>query len=775
MKYEKLLLDGFDLPKELSNAITEYNEISENRSIKKLYYLQKINHYFREFMAKGHKAVIDWSHICVWSRQEDKTSDEVEESGFEHHLQRYGIHRDASELLQSIEFSEAVVHFGKPLYDTDKSFYQSLRDRDATFTATDKTEADKIKEYHENNASIWNFYLTDETLRTTILRQRNILILIYPKLEAIQELVQQNFEGFASKIMGSLPANNQNFNFTVENPFTMDEFFPKKQHQLVIRVEDRNSLGDDRLLQTYPVSEYFIEEYATVMVLFRDGQQETYLPVVISEYAPQGNLKTYAQSLYGKNDLEILKKTVDIFEQMSDFCLELKESGHYHPDIKLTNFLIHHDDQLRISDRKTIIDSERPIANTVCSTYDFSPPEYQQCFMNGNGGPVVKKVMERLTMEMNSFMSYQLGNVLKEFILESHNISYEKDKSAIRDKLLADLISKKKPNHNENNLLKLIQALTQKNPLKRLSILNFKALLEKTNCNEAEFLTELTKVCEIIEDIEVTPTISSVNWDANLSQTIRMADLTEAGELSSETDENTRSSFGDNRSSFGDKRASFEDKRASFIKCNTNRRNDKGDEVGVEMDPVILENFRKYLTKSEHKATQEPAVKISPAAIAAQVALGDIKAPSIFYSVVAFLVGGILGAVIGGLIPIIGTPIGILIIACACVGAALGYCLYHQVFKNSYKGGLSVPNHINANFNHSTSEPSKDCGLSNDMEAGSSYRSLFGVFGVSAKPSSSQDDLANKTHPLYKLLQTQWEAPESFSQAITPVQSFVSF
>jgi hypothetical protein len=707
MNDEQLAHDGFELPEELNSAIKAYNQVSKAYSIKKLFYLQKINYHVREFMAKAHQSVIEWYH-------------QDEAWGFERHLQRFGIHRDSSELLQSIEFAQAVaLRSEHSSHGADKSFHQSLRDRDKTFLATNKTEDDTIKEYCENNLRIWGFYSNDEELKTTVLRQINFLALIYAKTEAIQGLVEQRFEGYTSKAMSAHPSNNQNFIFTVND------------NKLVIRVEDRNSLGKDRQLQTYPVSNYFIEEYALLMVPFGEEQQKVYHPVVISEFAKQGNLKIYARSLSKKNDEDIFKKTVDIFEQMSDFCLKLKESGHYHPDIKLTNFLVH-DDKLRISDRKTLINIERPKASLVCSSYNFAPPEYQDCFNSLNNGLVVAKASKIQTtyVDMNSFMSYQLGRALKAFMLESLNPSFDKDNKALDDQPITDLIPR--TNVRVRNLSALIQALTQKKSTERLSIENFKVLLKKIKYSELEFSSQLNTFTPIIPSAPV-----------NLNQIIEHANPSRTGEFVREPTQMTE-----------------EDKKASFIRCDTKRLNARDEEIKRARAERAVEYFREHELEHSNEKKQKPISKIAPAAITAQVAFGDAipKIPktskedtylnNIFYSVVYALVGGASGAFIGSLIPLTGTAIAVIIVA--CLGAGLSYGLYQQALRNGYDGILSVPNYLNATLTHSNVKPSKDCPSqrslpsSNHLETRGSYKNISEVLGRSTQSTSdsiADDDL----------------------------------
>lgn len=71
--------------------------------------------------------------------------------------------------------------------------------------------------------------------------------LVYAKADAIQGFVQQEFAEYQTKVLGNPKGNNKNFRFTINGKGAPDE--------TVVRVEDRNSVGKEQVLQAHPVIE----------------------------------------------------------------------------------------------------------------------------------------------------------------------------------------------------------------------------------------------------------------------------------------------------------------------------------------------------------------------------------------------------------------------------------------------------------------------------------------------------------------------------------------
>jgi len=346
----KLNSEGHDLPPKLVEAIDAYNNEGAT-DLEKLFNLQ--------MMSSFTKASTD-PNIMTWRNKTGNKS-------FEEHLQSYGIHRDASSLLQSIEFSRAVTRFAKPAELLDPTFfYQAISARDGAFSINVQSEA--LDTFTKSNVAIYEYYVHNQPLQEKVERHAYYLALTYAKLEALKGLVEQSFSEYDTKVLGNPDGNNKNFILTVSD-----------QEQLVIRVEDRNTLGREQQLQAHEVSEYFSEDYATLMLPVKvDGVTE-YRPVVISQLANGGDLQKHAHEMAGKTPNQITDEIQKIFTQLSDFCIKLKNSGHYHPDLKLSNILFN-DGNVLLSDRKTITDKVNPTVFEISSSPVYAPPEYRSCF-----------------------------------------------------------------------------------------------------------------------------------------------------------------------------------------------------------------------------------------------------------------------------------------------------------------------------------------------------------------------------------------------------------
>lgn len=485
--------------KKLIKLISKYNEISdeeENAELKKLFYLQKIN-YLAQFSTIN--------KIIQWRNQPDK-------HGLESHLQKYGIHRDSSKLLQSIEFANAVYRVFSPLSPlqatSQTDFYKAMQERDKLFT--DDPTQENIAKYIEYNQTIKAYYQQNHQLQEKIQRHMYYLSLVYAKVDTIQGFVHEAFDEYETTVLGNSESNNKNFTFHIEG----------EPISTVIRVEDRNTIGKEQQLQTHQVSEYFSEDYVTIMVPFLNDDDETmYQPVVISEFVEQGDLARYAERLKGRDPKEILEQTRKFMAQLSDFCVQLIDSGHYHPDIKLSNFLTD-GERLIVSDRKTITDKRDPKVNEISSSPAYGAPEYQKCLRSASIGLNFKAFTTKL--DMPSYMSFQVGTALKEFMLKSNLIPYnaesEKDfeEKFVKWQLLSKFVKSQPAIYEATNLSLLVQELTRENSRDRLSVKHFQTLLEKVAFSPDMFLHE-------IEKLSPAPKLSTYE-DIKLIRTILTAD-----------------------------------------------------------------------------------------------------------------------------------------------------------------------------------------------------------------------------------------------------------
>ncbi len=468
-RFPELAIPEFNLQvpseeqKKLLELITKYNEVSgKDADLKKLFYLQKIN-YVSQYSTDD--AVIAWR-----SR--------LGTNGLERHLEHYGIHRDSSSLLQSIQFANAVRHFSpapESFIPAKSDYYKAMQNRDALFT-NDNDASENLAEYVRSNQIIIAHYDHDENLQQKIQRSLDFLSLAYGKLDAINQFVHQEFKDLKVKSLGNEEGNNRNFTLS------MGETEPVVA---VLRVESRDSIGAEQKLHTHPVSEYFSEDSATIMVhfLLETGATE-YRPVVISEFVSTGDLVRYAKKTRAQNQHDREEQVVKFIGKISDFCAKLMEAGVYHPDLKLSNFLTD-GNRLIVSDRKALGDRPKLLVRDVVSTYEYAPPEYKDHIKLSKGGIAVDFLESAKTAEvdMPSYMSYQLGMALKEFMLRS-NIIPVSDEDDFDSKLKNwKLLSKfvESPSDKIKNMAILVQELTRNNPRERLHIEDFNELFNDKN------------------------------------------------------------------------------------------------------------------------------------------------------------------------------------------------------------------------------------------------------------------------------------------------------
>ena len=459
----------------LLKLVKAYNVLDDkpadmNTDIDRLFYLQKINYFIQGLPPNP--------QFISWRNQ-------LGDSGLESNLQRYGIHRDSSPLLQSIEFANAVRHFPTDVESSEQSLYKAMSERDKLFK--DESTAEQArKSYVQMNRAIMKQYDNDPKLQEKIIRSKHFLGLSYAKVDAIQGLVQQDFNEYQTEVLGSSEGHNKNFTFNIDG----------ETNQVVIRVEDRNTLGREQVLQSHEVSHYFSEDYATIMVPFKEGATTAYKPVVVSEFAKEGDLLGHATILSSKNPIEKIEKVQHFFGKLNDFCLKLMESGHYHPDIKLSNFLTD-GDRIFLSDRKTITNNIKPKVNDILSSPLYGAPEFRKCLNRDEEGEVIGYNVEarRTSLDMPSYMSFQMGMALKEFMLNSKAIPC--DEKELNKKLQAEspiIQGMSNPSNELKNISVLIQELTRPAPIDRLKIKDFQSLLSQIQLPPEQFMAELEKL-----------------------------------------------------------------------------------------------------------------------------------------------------------------------------------------------------------------------------------------------------------------------------------------
>jgi len=155
--------------------------------------------------------------------------------------------------------------------------------------------------------------------------------------------------------------------------------------------------------------------------------------------------------------------------------IKLEDSGHYHPDIKLSNFL-YDDGRVFCADRKTFINTEQAPIGNILTTPHHAPPEFLDKvhidFKNATMTP--KKRSDRI--DMLSFMQYQVGSAIGEYLDNTR---------ALNDNPLS--------NHVQN--LRVLQTeLMRKNPNDRLKLQEFNQLINQTDKNPSVFLAQLEEL-----------------------------------------------------------------------------------------------------------------------------------------------------------------------------------------------------------------------------------------------------------------------------------------
>jgi hypothetical protein len=244
---------------------------------------------------------------------------------------------------------------------------------------------------------------------------------------------------------------------------------------LVIRVEERHDLGDEADLQHEAVSEYFSEDYVIIMLPFKDKAGAVhYQPVAITQYASEGDWSHYSESLASETSEVKGQVAQQCFSQLSDFLIKLEASGHYHPDIKLSNFL---NDKGRVicGDRKTLLKTEQAPIDSVLTSPRFAPPEFLSKVIVKSKSGMMISINSSDLIDMPSFMQFQVGCAISEYLQNTAALQDDPQSSYIK------------------NLFALGMALTQDNPQDRLTLQAFNQLLKHLDQAPNMFLIKLEK------------------------------------------------------------------------------------------------------------------------------------------------------------------------------------------------------------------------------------------------------------------------------------------
>ncbi|WED43917.1 serine/threonine-protein kinase [Legionella cardiaca] len=495
---------------QLISLIDNFNTAPAN-SYTKLALLQQIDAYSRAIVENCETEFLDTPRklprnrsfadaVFTWRYQNDFTSlsaikkpGDTEES-LEQVLQSYGVHRDASILLRSAEFAIAYRRLaptttGEPL-DEEKpvlsmeQFYELLSQRYLILKQLLNKEYDSgndAEKLHqklaETHLQIFRAVGNSTEIAELVQEHTDMLALTYAEFDVIQERLDQEFPGQQVEELEDKCINNTNLSFVIPCGET--------DLKLVIRQEDRDNAANEQWLHSNKIARFFIKDYASFMKQYAVENGFIYNPIAVSQYAKQGNLKKVAKKIPQDQSDMLVDKTQLYFNQICEFCLELIESGFYHPDIKLTNFLVD-DDKVFISDRKSFQSEQQIKLAKIRTSPLYSPPELSRHVNNSH--TTIKSHAAKQTLDLVPFMAFQVGMALKSFLLGGRSPSHF---------ISADLLkSCPNPSVAHKNLVILSDALTRNVIEHRISIDVFYTMLSTENLQlpTNQFLSKLREV-----------------------------------------------------------------------------------------------------------------------------------------------------------------------------------------------------------------------------------------------------------------------------------------
>lgn len=476
--------------------VKEYNKVSIDDHIQRLFYLQKINYFLNN--SEMTEALFAWIN-------------DSEDDGWLAQLNIYSINPNASFWLTGIQFAQAVTDKfnDNKLLSSKKTQYELMQERDELLK--NHTFEQARYRYAKLSMELIHVTKTVSQLKERIEQHSHILLMAHDKIEAIKgnlsESSKQKLTSYSTEELGN-QVNNANFKFEMNA-------FPEP---FIFRVEDRAELGLDQYLHSQEVSKYFIDEFAVFMMEFTGTNQSiVYKPVVLSQFANQGNLADIAQGLKklsgSKIHETIASRCTYYFAHLADFCLKLIEANAYHPDIKLTNILVHNQ-MVRISDRKTLTDKRNPKVREVRSSPLYAPPEYLDYLTDDHKGYKPKAVLK--TIDMPQFMSFQLGLALKEFLMltQCDELPEDDDIRDLKREAATYFIT---PTRQILNLSLLAQELTRPDPAKRMTIEQFSKLMCHKQLSPDQFyqMVEQTMPSSELgfqEDLDLIQSILKSHW-----------------------------------------------------------------------------------------------------------------------------------------------------------------------------------------------------------------------------------------------------------------------
>ena len=507
----------------LKKLIDKFNSCAEEDHTNRLFYLQKINYALNQ-------TTFD---MPLFNWVQSKTD---REGSWQSHLAAYGINPDASFFLKGIQFANAVAKQiqEKPLptdeikpavpsvddsqdeilSDEDQSddepsetpspeeeppednkrIYLLMQQRDELLEKVIDLKDDETKlalnqeQYLALSREISQIAATQKRYKDIIERHETILKLARRKINALKGYSDEKTSAYLTENLTKNHVNNFNYSFRMKG----------WKDRLIFRVEDRGDLSEEQKLHAHEVAhDYFGDDAIVFMMELKEEEDSdvVYKPMVLGQFASQADLRSVAKSLHGSPEYKIVGDMKHYFKQINDFCIKLKKAGAYHPDIKLSNFLVHKG-KILVCDRKTFIHNPSPFASSIRSTPHYAPPQYSECLNEEQNGylPIAGKV--RFNMEQ--FMAYEIGMALKEFLILSL-FDDIKEEYWNPNASIASFI--KNPSAQVSNIALIIREMTHEEEGKRLSIEKFQQLIPYIIQSTPNFYIKLQEIHPLSPEI----------------------------------------------------------------------------------------------------------------------------------------------------------------------------------------------------------------------------------------------------------------------------------
>lgn len=504
----------------LKKLIDKFNSYTDEDRTNRLFSLQKINYALNQ--TTFDIRLFNW----VQSKAE-------REGSWQSHLAAYGINPDASFFLKGIQFANAVAKQIQPsdeliavlppaadsqdeLLSEDehsddepsetstpedeqppednKRIYLLMQQRDELLEKTVDFKDDEAQlaqnqaQYLALSCEISQLAATQKRYKEIIERHETILTLARRKINALKGYTDEKTSAYLTESLTKNHVNNFNYSFRMKG----------WKDRLIFRVEDRGDLSEEQKLHAHEVAhDYFGDDAIVFMMELKEKEDSdvVYKPMVLGQFASQGDLRSVAKGLKGSPEYKIVGDLKHYFKQINDFCIKLKKAEAYHPDIKLSNFLVHKG-KILVCDRKTFIHNPSPYASSIRSTPHYAPPQYKECLNEEQDGYL--PIAGRVRFNMEQFMAYEIGMALKEFLLLSL-LDDMKEEYWNPNASIASFL--KNPSAQVSNIALIIREMTHEEEGKRLSIEKFQQLIPYIIQSTPNFYIKLQEIHPLSPEI----------------------------------------------------------------------------------------------------------------------------------------------------------------------------------------------------------------------------------------------------------------------------------